>query len=222
MNLAVVMTAWRRPGYTREAIVSVLEAFPGCAFKVFIEPGCPAVAEEVARLGVDHVVNHKRLNCAGNGRQAWEWGFEQSDFVVRTEDDIVWSPQTLGYLSWARDTFRGSNITHVGLYSQHDGEPYETFLYNRLTLSGGWGLWRDRWEDLIRPAWPSEDKPEAPGTVLNRTLTLPGIYPSLSLALNIGEKGGHYGTPEMWQRYRLDRWAGNVEWPPGGWKAPVG
>ena len=101
------MKACNRANYFQESLQSIAECTDVHKWKIIIGLEPTAVAEdhiEIAKKlkeshGLDIIIyQHKeRQGCAGNARFCFEKGFEESDFVLHTEDDILLSKGTLVY-----------------------------------------------------------------------------------------------------------------------------
>lgn len=90
------------------------------------------------------------------------------EFAVCGEEDVIVSSDVLEYMSWAASEFRddprvltvcahtpsgqGWDIPGAGLREDPDADPEAVQLIPYFN-PWVWGVWRDRWERVIRPRW---------------------------------------------------------------------
>lgn len=99
MRKTMTITGNNRPFYLREMLSSLRRNdVRGYVAHFFLEPGCPEnvrVAEEASSwLDLRIHVNSRRLGVRCNPYNALETVFQDSEFNVYLEDDIVLSPDT--------------------------------------------------------------------------------------------------------------------------------
>lgn len=155
-------------------------------------------------------VNDERLGVLEHPYQGLGDLFEDNDFVVRAEDDLLVSDDILEYFTWAATRFAHDNdVANVGAFSRTDGSSHEVLRdqhFNPLT----WGTWADRWEDFIEPTWDRNYSTNngTPGIEagwdwnLTRQYAARGKYavaPAASRVQNIGIVGTH-STPEVFEQ----------------------
>jgi hypothetical protein len=139
------------------------------------------------------------------------------EFLVCGEEDIIVADDVLALLSWERQLRGGHpNIllceAHNGLgQGWHpkgvkdgtDADPGAVRLATQFD-PWVWGIWRDRWKEVIEPAWDWDaTKGDAPHThgydwQLNRVMNAGGYVAPAPLAArsqNIGRHEGVYANP---------------------------
>jgi hypothetical protein len=227
MTPCVVVTLYDRPRYTQQMLTH-LQQVDGiqeveCIFCVDPSDHTNQIVDliETTNLKRSILVNPERLRCGANTRQALTVGFQRSDYVLRTEDDILWAPDTLHFFKWAHRQRTATTFSVSPWGTRQGGPTHQADTRLKFTPSGGYGLFRDVWENDILPAWPEHDKPEAPDTFINRTIRgdRHEIFPVLSRAQNIGAERGYYNpSPQRHADHvRLPVWAGNLEVGEGEW-----
>lgn len=228
-GFVVTMTLWNRPEYTRRALegLSRCDGVGKYLILPFVDPvNGESPNEEVWELvrGVEFArcephLNESRLNTAANTHKALGRGFHEADFVVHVEDDIVLARDALAYFEWCRGQYQGDkDVFAVTGYSKSKPghQRYAVRRWKWFTC-WGWGMWRDRWEE-VKDHWSFNDKV---GWAVNLNHSLRGnrceIFPELSRAQNIGaEKGMRVPSPEWHRQHQfLEEWAGNHDIPPG-------
>lgn len=155
----------------------------------------------------------RHMGCTANTRSALEHGFRQSSFTVVAEEDIEVADDTLEYFTWARDSYAGDGQVLAACANsvEHgdgsDGSVLRAQWFSPLV----WGTWRDRWEQVIAPAWTT-DFHGWDGTL--RTIVAEQdkrcVFPACSRALHFGEKstltpGQGNGQPNFFHRSAVSR-----------------
>jgi hypothetical protein len=150
-------------------------------------------------------VNSERLGCLRNTRQAFRMAFQTgASFGVMAEEDLVVSAGVVEYLTWAAEEYQqapevAAVCAHVrDSKSRDDGAVVRVPWFNPLVC----GTWKDRWEDLLDPAWgPWEagvDGNQAWDNHLRQVLRgskKQSIFPARSRVTHIGETSTIYGSP---------------------------
>lgn len=142
-----------------------------------------------------------------------DWGFESgSDFHVHLEDDTLPHHDFLRFMEWSARRFRDDKSVFSAsgyAYSDRGGHPMNA-LARKWFTPWGWGTWSDRWS-------------EARGQI-DVTATLSWdcqitrirgerseVFPQVGRILNIGQHGGAYNNPELWEREQFNPvWMGSV------------
>ena len=219
MRRALVLTAFDRPQYLRETLISWLKVRGLNDWHIIarIEPG-PLQGEiydllwhfqeESQHPTMDIIVNPERYGVLHHPWVAFDELFAEGyDFVVRTEDDLVVSDDILEYFTWASEYYASADsVATVHASTELDREPeavQEQASFNPWV----WGTWRETWTGLIGPTWDHDYSTynDFPGNQSGwdwnlDTRVLPkyglrGAFPGKSRVRNIGVVGVH-GTPE--------------------------
>lgn len=211
-----MLTAWRRPGYLRKALASwdaVRHVHDIRAFDVCIDPS----DRETEIIGVcdefSHLVKVKRNaphkhGVLGNPRESMSYGFGQYGvkFCLIADDDMLVSDDVLEYFQWAASEFEDDKS--VAAVCAHTPEPapadadeaaIELLPRYRCWV---WGVWKDRWEDVLLPTWDGTySSGEPAGYDWNLDLrVIPGrgltcVFPKASRSQNIGKFEGVHASP---------------------------
>ncbi|MBN1613255.1 MAG: hypothetical protein JW950_02190 [Deltaproteobacteria bacterium] len=201
----------------------------------FVEPGNPATLDLIERSGIrdrqirelpphhvptaDEVKRGIKENerIAENTYFCLEQAFEQCEFVIHLEDDVLLCRDALRYFEWANIRFQADADTYAvcsyrmtprteGMIPANAGRvlrmPDEFY-------PSGWATWRDRWEGLIKPVWDSTNPYGWDMTVLfrlcpliqkkwNASFRVPeeyhrlfAIFPFVTRSQNIGAMGSN-------------------------------
>ena len=123
------MKACNRADYFQKSLRSIAECEGVKAWSIIIGLEPTAVAKdhiEIAQalkdshdLNITIYKHEERHGCAGNARFCLEKGFEKSDFVLHTEDDIILSKGTLKYFENLMPTY------------ENDSEMFAVCSFNR-------------------------------------------------------------------------------------------
>ncbi len=216
----VAFTTCNRPGYLRRVLDSWenVRGIDKAQILVRAEPGCPEVhqmAREAFSGRAEVHVNPNRLGEADNQHAAIEAGFATgARFVILAEDDNLVSTDVLEYFAWADGYFADRpEVITVCTFRHHriPGGPAGVGLFDGFQVNT-WGIWRDRWEDLIRDDWPRH-KAEGWDWRITRhwcgDLGYRTALPCEARCQNIGEFGGVHGDGP---RAQSDCWT--VDIPP--------
>jgi hypothetical protein len=214
---AIVLTAFDRPDYLRQTLdswakVDGLKEWP---FIFRLEPShWTGNLEMIIRDFIDAtgisdnaeiVVNEFRLGVLHHPWVAMEELFNDFDFVVRAEDDLVVSTDVLRYFEWAAETFRDDrSVAVVNAFTREPGTDPAATRFGQIFNPWIWGTWRYNWRRTISPTW---DHAYTTGTGNDRGWDanlglrvlpqnrLETLSPECSRVKNIGVRGVH-GTAE--------------------------
>ena len=230
MDFVITMTLWNRSVYTMQTIdaLSKCDGIEKYLILPFIDPigedHCfnPDVCgfvEAISFAECQSTLNLTRLNTAANTHKVLSKGFQEADFVIHIEDDIVLARDALAYFEWAREKYRDDKEVFA-VTGWHKAElGYRQYAVRRKPYftCWGWATWRDRWEE-IKNNWSYDD---TKGWAVHLNHKARGdrveIYPEFGRAQNIGvEKGMRVPDPEWHREHQwLEEWAGNYDIPPG-------
>lgn len=154
------------------------------------------------------------------------FGDPSVEFVIAGEEDVAVSSDTLEYFAWAAEEFRpypkvlavcahsiggqGWDIPGIGQQEDPDADPEAVRLLPYFN-PWIWGVWRDRWERVMRPSWDwncdTATRPD--GTDggydwhLAARIIPQGSYtcavPLASRSQNIGKEDGWAARPEQFE-----------------------
>jgi hypothetical protein len=145
------------------------------------------------------------------------------EFVVCGEEDVAVSSDTLEYMAWAASEFRHNprvlavcahttagqawDAPQAGPGEDPDANPSEVRLIPSFN-PWVWGVWRDRWERVMRPSWDWEV--DSGGLTTSgydwnlATRIIPQgeyvcAFPAASRSQNIGRDGGWAADPAQFE-----------------------
>jgi len=167
MRRALFLTAYNRPDYLRDSLVSweSVQGLEGWTVLATIEPSPlqSAVSDIIRsfsdRMGIDIelTINPERYGVLRHPWVVFERLFSEGfDFVVRTEDDIVVSDDILKFFEWSSEHFEHDpEIATVNAFNTMTSDPTQPDVVQRSRQFSPlvWGTWRDRWEQVISPTW---------------------------------------------------------------------
>ena len=164
MNIAITLTAWRRPDNLGEVINSIVAA-GGNAYPIHIsiDGGFPdeqkEMIESVAqKLGESHLTVHEHnIGAAKNISQVIGRAFADPniDAVIHLEDDTVLHPQFFEYMSESLEryastkeffTVSGYSNSNLPWHTEHWGG--NNVGFRPWFTPWGWALWRRTWDEL--------------------------------------------------------------------------
>lgn len=214
--MAVVMTLWRRPGYTRKA----LQSWAGVrgvdelrSFTAYIDPSDrqAEIVQLCETAGRDAVVNSERYGVSCNPEFSMKRGFESgAQFVIIADDDMLVSEDTLEYFRWAATEFEKDE--RVAGVCAHTPEPapadsavdaVQLLPRYRCWI---WGTWQPEWKTVFEPNWDRDySSGEPAGYDWEFDLrTIPRLkktcaFPLASRTQNIGRFEGVHAGPGDYQ-----------------------
>ncbi len=188
-------------------------------------------------LNLDITFNDTRVDCNTNIYDCLYWGFEQTDYLIHIEDDIVLAKDALLYFEQCGKTYeKDQDILTVSAYNNgelayketHTDEfkPSLSAVYRQNNFAPwGWATWKDRWEE-IKENWQfgfdaryKDGKmilPPGCGWDVNMEKAILGdrkrICPACPRCKNIGRLQGRHMSPEHFDRWQtMERWANDFE-----------
>lgn len=217
MNLAVTMTACRRPQHAADAVRSVREA--GYIGKIVISIDAGECSREVeAKLheveGTDIQYNDPPIGLWANKNNAYHV-YERAlrdpsvDAILAIEDDCVLSPDAIDLCHWfldnATDRYKflslASNIPNEG------GRPLDLWEMTLIASPWAWCFTRESWVE-IRQGWNC--KTLAPTgwdwSLIYRMAVQhwKSLAPALPRARNTGGTGSSTGAEQWWREHLRD------------------
>jgi hypothetical protein len=181
-------------------------------FRFFVEPGeaCQESIELINRFICTSELknsnvwqNDERKGVLENPWNALEESFQDSDFVVLVEEDILVSFDILEYMDRWRKYYKDdpSVLAICASSFWKSGDPDITYLAQDFCPLI-WGTWKDRWENVLCDTWDLDystgnpDGSESGWDWHIRRRLLPErqmrcAHPQVARALHIGRYGVH-------------------------------
>ena len=235
MKRAIFLTAYDRPEYLREALESWknVRGQENWHFVAMIEPS--PVGSEVVQMFEEFLkqsgfptyqilVNPQRYGVLHHPWVGFERLFMASnfDFVVRAEDDLRVSTDTLEYFEWASEQWQDNpSVATVNAFTYATHGTANDVQLCPVFSPLVWGTWRDRWADWMSRTW-DHDYSTNNGTPMEQAgwdwnlntrlfpqMGLHAAFPLASRVDNIGLVGTH-STPENYSTsdsFQLDHGA---------------
>lgn len=163
----VVMTiSADRPEYLEETLES-WRTVRGAEFAYFVfcvEPGKQfAKAEGMVLDFLSEYTgvlmrNVKRLGVLRNPHYALGLGFEDSDFVVLAEEDVIVSNDILEFFAAMEERYK-NNQQVLAVCAENwcaPGNDHDAVFLDSRFCPLVWGTWRDRWENILRDTWDKD------------------------------------------------------------------
>jgi hypothetical protein len=218
----ITLCFWKRPEYA-QAVLNSLKACAGVDRYTLLmhldgggHPDMPAVANSVDFASKVVIAHSDHAGCNWNTRRALAHGFNESDYVIHVEEDVILAPDALRWFEWAshlRDvkTIFTTNAwrNDVG-WMPEQGRPFPPGEASRAVAMPffncwGWATWADRWREIDAGWTTGTDQSLSWDTSVQTTRgNRLGIQPHISRACNIGKEGGtHRGD------YPLSYWGGS-------------
>tara|TARA_B100002019_G_scaffold292441_1_gene315533 strand:+ start:3977 stop:4822 length:846 start_codon:yes stop_codon:yes gene_type:complete len=166
MNIALSMTAWRRPQYFEEVLKSMVNAGAASIASIIISiDGGYAKEQEAMRSIAERllpnakvVCHEENLGCAGNTFYALNAAFADEDVeaVIHLEDDTLLHHQFFEYMREALPRYADNpNIWSIGGYNNgkfehgitEDWGSNNVGLHDRFTC-WGWATYRRVWDEV--------------------------------------------------------------------------
>lgn len=215
----IVGLTGHRPEYTRQWL-AYLENVKGIEEYVILVHSEPY--DEIldmlskTKLNIGVTVEPNKRDIAGFGiccSNMWRHGFDESDYVIACEDDVLLARDALDFLEFGRQFELDKEMLGVTCYSKVDVIPTEDLLYKFNKY--GWVIWggsmwksrydevKDRWNGFDYTLWDMM-KPRCVA-----------YHPIVSRSRHIGlSKGIHVDsntiTREFYESITTRSWAGDV------------
>ena len=211
------MSVYRRPEYTRMVLNALRHNLGSQKYRLVVAVDCEGsrpnqevlriVTEQTWPVRLDLVLASEHQGCNRTIFSALDKAFEDSDYVIHIEDDILVARDALGWFEWARDSYRDDKFIFTVTDWRHpsgwlpDSErriwekEHSQARREGFFCCWGWATWQDRWEE-IKANWTQKGDYELSWDV--RISELRGdrvqIAPMISRAVNIGARlGTHRG-----------------------------
>lgn len=237
MQINITVSLFNRPDYSRQVLDHLAKCINVEHFQILVNidksPYQEELAELVAEFSTDlDIYSHmcpKNLGCNKAIYECLDWGFEDADFNVHIEDDILLAQDALQYFEYCANTY--VNRQAIFTVDGYNNQPYDLSSNKQYELNAtksfkpwGFGIWKDRWES-IKDRWQfgygsiyeqGKRVLDSGGWDVNMKKNLKGdryrIYPRLARTKNIGAKGGVHTPSEEWhnKKHGIDLWADNV------------
>ena len=164
MNIAVSMTAWRRPEYFEKVLESVIGA-DGTQYPIHISiDGGYAESQKVMRNCVKHKIpnasvyaHQENLGCASNTNYALARGFQDPSIeaVIHLEDDTLVHPQFFEFMRQALEHYKEvPQIFSISGYANGNLQTLtEVWGGNNIGIRQrftcwGWAITREVWNEM--------------------------------------------------------------------------
>ena len=235
-RIALMITALKRPYYLEPVLRSWAQADGAnelCGMAVALGRS-PQESQQLALIRSlapgAHVYPDSPQAAASNGMHraiaeaaSRAFGEFNADFMILSEEDLQVSSDVLRYMSWAAGKFAGDErvlavCSHApGGQGWDDGpcqdEGADQEAVRLLPYFQAWcfGTWRDRWVNVLEPAWDRECDSGGPmdsgwdWNIATRILPKTGMLcavPDASRCQNIGQYEGWAADPnrfgELW------------------------
>ena len=164
VNIAVSMTAWRRPAYFERVLESIIAA-NGTEYPIHISmDGGYAESQKVMRECVKHnipnasVYAHEgNLGCASNTHYALARAFQDPSIeaVIHLEDDTMLHPQFFEFMLTALEHYKEvPEVFSISGYANRNLQPLtEVWGGNNIGIRQrftcwGWAITRDVWDEI--------------------------------------------------------------------------
>jgi hypothetical protein len=144
-------------------------------------------------------INSIDRGCSENTLRALDRGFEQDDFVVHVEDDVLLYRDSLEMFDHMRRTYRDDESVFTvtawnSRVNQHHDAMGRELRRNRWFSPWGWATWRDRFEQM-RQCWH-----HSWDIIVNEVARQDRfqVHPTLGRSQNIGSYDATYVPSAEW------------------------
>jgi hypothetical protein len=236
-NKAIFFTVFNRPDYLKRTLeqwerVRGLDQYD-IYFRIDPSEETENVVEEINRFSnkvntsVKYILNLEKQGCAHNTWNGFNSLFDNYNFVILTEDDILPSTDVAEYFTFLERKYT-DDLEVLVISANYEFPDYNPHAVSKVDIFRGqiWGTWKNRWNDFIKDTWDfdySSGSDEGPsGWDWNLTLrvipqnNLKSIVPHSSRSQHIGENGLHcdpsiFNETQM-KSFKIDRpWKDLIE-----------
>jgi len=226
MDKIITLLFCRRPRYA-EIVLEHLRACEGIEnYKLIINVDGPPIPEmkkvcsSILFAPTDVHYSDINLGCNHSTRAVLRRGFNESDYVIHVEEDVILAPDSLRFFEWARQFVTDQTIFNVAALKIPKASAAPKFNTEGNVEKDwsfhcwGWSTWKDRWMEMDKN-WSNKDDMNLSWDVhLNDVRSWRNgceLMPHVSRSMNIGKEGGlHCGE------FLLPYWAGSP-----GFKSPI-
>ncbi len=238
----ITVSLHRRPTYTKQ----ILDALDRCELSrevpiiIRIDPYTEEVTDKLFRLAKDfcldlknrHIrINIKQLGCNRTIFTCLTEGFEEGDYVIHLEDDILLAKDAIRWFIEEGEIYRDlkSTFSVCGYQRENptrwlrpeENDKLEDILGSDIGVLSfypwGWATWKDRWEE-IKDKWAFGQHKWGGTWDLWMKKELRGnrqcILPLISRVKNIGSEDGTYTPSKEWflKKHTVNIWSDDI-WP---------
>jgi hypothetical protein len=241
LNKVITISLYNRVDYSKQVLEHLSKCIGVEDYEILVHidrsPWVDELMDLVGGYSSDldiHVFSPaKNLGCNRSIYECLDWGFEDTDYLIHIEDDILLSYDALKYFEWAGETFKNDQtVFTVDGYNNENPFPVATCWSDNLHIvkkatsfkPWGWAIWKDRWEG-IKDRWQfnygsryEQGKLVFGGGGWDVCMKqyLRGdrcrVYPLLARTKNIGAKNGTHTPSEEWhhRKHHVDVWANDI------------
>ena len=209
---AIFFTAYKRLEYLQPTLEQWRNVRGLNKYDIYfrIEPSdiVEDVVEEINKFSNDvntdvrTILNFERQGCARNTWNGFNDLFNNYNFVILTEDDILPSTDVAEYFDFLERKYRDDNEVAI-ISANYEFPEHDPYKVSRLDIFRGqiWGTWKNMWENYIKDTWDFDYSTSVDGGPSgwdwNLTLrvlpqnNLKSIVPHASRSQHIGVNGIH-------------------------------
>ena len=229
MKKAIMFTAYNRVDYLKDSLESWTKVNNLKDYDIYFKVEPSDVNQEIMDVISDfnNKVESKVLIIQnpiklGNGYNTWSGFnklFNDYEFVILAEDDILVSRDIIDYFNYLEEKYRDEHEVSI-ISANTKGELTDPSKVTRDSVFNGliWGTWASYWKDYFANTWDKDYTSGDPaGWDWNLTLrVLPAnnlkvIHPYTSRSQHIGLDGLHC-TPEIFHITQSPTFKENFEW----------
>ena len=225
MKIAIAMPMYNRRNYLAEVLLALSKSdLTDCVIVTSEEPceNVSSLLDGINFLNIKRHKNPKRLGCNANIVRSLELAFEEADYVICLEDDIVPGKDFIElyrwYFSQVELTKKYPIITSYNKCEENYTSVIDVFsktLIDRVDsrygfCPWGWGLTKENWESTLDkfkfidlPSRMSWDLQVVEYLIKNE---LKLLYPVVGRSQNIGAEGQHVPNKEYHAQYQYSRY----------------
>lgn len=237
MEKVITMTASHRPEYTARVVDSLSHCYGISNYKliVHVEPVLQSVIDifkNIKFCPVELHINERRLGHTLNAYRSLSRGFEESDYVIRIEDDTLLAKDFLKFHEFCYEKFKDEKENIFSICAGHYHEPDNIYSQEQLSSAllkasfsnQGWATWANRWFEPggCHEVWEEPETITPTHYILNykhrgwdwmieekHRRGRREVIPTISRVKNIGALNGvHTISPEHHEKHiKVKNWA---------------
>lgn len=228
---AIVFTSFDRVNYLKQTLESWSKVRYIQEYDIYfkVEPSnkideiCEVISKFAEQIGndVNVDINNRVMGCAANTWFALDKTFNDYDFVILAEDDILVSEDVCEYFNYLENKYRDQEeFAIISANTKWDTQDPNSVCKEQSFNGLIWGTWKKYWELYIKDTWDwnySSGNGGPSGWDWNLTLrVLPNnnlfsINPLASRSQHIGENGIHCSS-DIFNLTQSPSFKNNHEW----------
>lgn len=225
----ITISLYNRLDYTRQVFDHLNRCTGIRGYEVIVHVDHSPLQDQIAEYlstslpaNINHIpyFSSKNLGCNKAIHKCLSLGFDNSDYVIHVEDDILLAKDALTYFEWANKRFKNDKTVFTIDGYNNEGIYQPQWLWDVCKATSfkpwGWATWKDRWFEIAAQWQFGYDARYKQGECIFKgggwdvcmKQLLRGdrcrVYPKIARTKNIGALGGVHTPSAEWHKRKHD------------------